>query len=182
MWPIHKDALTLRPFTGDDSSEFARLNADPDVMRYFPNVMSRAESDLFLQRLCDYYAMHNHGLMAVEVDGVFAGFVGLSQPPYETPFTPCTEIGWRLLPAFWGKGVAIAAAKICLEVGFTRLDLSEIVSFTAQTNLPSQKLMQRLGMVCDPADDFDHPRLASDSPLLRHVLYRLTKTDWQKNR
>ena len=60
--------------------------------------------------------------------------------------------------------------------GFETLGLDEIVAFTTVTNIPSQKVMQRLGMVRDPADDFLHPMLAQDHPLAPHVLYRLART------
>ncbi len=106
--------------------------------------------------------------------GTFIGFTGLTIPPYQTPASPCTEIGWRLATTAWGKGYGFEAAQACLEWGFRGLGLSEIVSFTAQTNTRSFGLMQRLGMITRASDDFDHPMLPPDSPLSRHVLYRLS--------
>ncbi|MOA66177.1 hypothetical protein D3C78_1928420 [compost metagenome] len=56
--------------------------------------------------------------------------------------------------------------------------LKEVVAFTTQSNLPSEKVMQAIGMHHDPADDFDHPRLEADHPLRRHVLYRISREQW----
>jgi RimJ/RimL family protein N-acetyltransferase len=60
-----------------------------------------------------------------------------------------------------------------LNYAFDQLDLPEVVSFTPVQNTPSRRVMEKIGMTHDPADDFDHPKLDADSPLLRHVLYRL---------
>ena len=104
---------------------------------------------------------------------------GLARVTFAAPFTPCVEIGWRFLPAYWGKGYAIEAARRALACAFTTLHLKEVVAFTTTGNLPSQGLMRRLGMTRDPADDFDHPLLPAGHPLLRHVLYRLNRAAWE---
>ena len=97
----------------------------------------------------------------------------MASPAYEAHFTPCTEIGWRFLPQFWGQGYATEAARLALLFAFATLHLEEVVSFTARVNRRSVKVMQRLGMVRDPEGDFDHPELPAGHVLQRHVLYRL---------
>ncbi len=101
--------------------------------------------------------------------------MGLAAPSFEAVFTPCVEVGWRLDPAAWGFGYATEAARAALAFGFSDLGLGEIVSFTTATNVRSRAVMERVGMTRDPTDDFDHPSLAVDSPLGRHVLYRLRR-------
>ena len=167
--------LILRPWRDEDLAPFAAMNADPTVMRYFPSTLDRAESDAMVGRVRLHFATRGFGLWAVEVPGVtpFAGFVGLSVPRFEAPFMPCVEIGWRLAPECWGKGYATEAAKASLAFGFETLKLAEIVSFTVVANAPSRRVMERLGMHHEPADDFDHPSIAAGDPLRRHVLYRL---------
>ena len=91
---------------------------------------------------------------------------------------PAVEIGWRLAREHWGLGYASEAAWTALRCGFDRLALNEIVSFTADSNLPSQKVMQAIGMHHDCADDFEHPNLAVDHPLRHHVLYRISREQW----
>ncbi len=121
------------------------------------------------------FERHGFGLWAVEVLGVaeFVGYVGLSTPGYETAFTPCVEIGWRLASAHWGKGYATEAARAALAYGFETLGLREIVSFTVPANIRSRAVMERLGMQRDPTEDFDHPLLSEGHPLRRHILFRL---------
>jgi ribosomal-protein-alanine N-acetyltransferase len=147
-------------------------------MEHFPAPLSRVESDRMVDRIEATFAEQGLRLWAVEVvdDERFIGFVGLSAPGFEAPFTPCVEVGWRLSHAAWGHGYATEAARAAVADGFSRLELDEIVSFTSRTNVRSQAVMRRLGMTHDPADDFDHPRLAVGSPLRPHVLYRLRRS------
>jgi RimJ/RimL family protein N-acetyltransferase len=168
--------LKLRQWRDSDYEPFAALNADEEVMRYFPAPMTREESDALAGRARAHVADHGWGLWAVERldNGAFIGFVGLARPSFEAHFTPAVEVGWRLARTQWGHGYATEAARAAVEFGFDALRLDEIVSFTAAINLPSRRVMERLGMGHDPADDFDHPRVA-DGPLRRHVLYRLKR-------
>jgi RimJ/RimL family protein N-acetyltransferase len=87
-------------------------------------------------------------------------------------FTPCVEIGWRIAVSHWNQGFATEGARECIRYAFDELALAEVVAFTVPANLRSRRVMQKLGMSHNPADDFDHPRLPEDHPLRRHVLYR----------
>ncbi len=171
------DRLVLRHFRADDAAAFAALNADPTVMRYFPSTLTREVSDGFLAKIIDYYKDHPDGWLAAEAEGAFIGFIGTSEIGYETPFTPATEVGWRLIPSVWGKGYATEGARACLDAAFAH-GLDQVVAMTTVQNTPSQRVMQRLGMRYDPMDDFDHPSLPPESPLLRHVLYRINREEW----
>jgi len=144
-------------------------------MQYLPGALSRQASDALAARIAAQWDERGFGLWAVEVPGVapFAGFVGLSIPSFEAPFAPCVEIGWRLAAPFWGRGYASEAARAALAFGFENLRLAEIVSFTTPDNLRSRRVMEKIGMLRDPADDFDHPALPAGHPLRRHVLYRI---------
>jgi RimJ/RimL family protein N-acetyltransferase len=166
--------LRLRPWREGDLVPFAALNADPDVMRHFPGTLDRAASDTVAARVTAHFDRHGFGPWAVEIPGVtgFAGFVGLMNLDFEAHFTPCVEIGWRLARPFWGQGYATEAARAALDYGFDALQLDEIVAMTVPANRPSRAVMERLGMTCDPADDFDHPRLPPGHALQRHMLYR----------
>lgn len=181
---ITTERLILRKFTPDDSDAFGAMNGDPQVMRYFPAIMTREASDGFLKRAIENWETVGFSWFALEMrdSGKLIGFTGLSRPPYETPFTPCVEIGWRLVPSAWGKGLACEAAHASLTFGFSDLAMDEIVSFTTVTNQPSQNLMKRIGMHRNPMDNFDHPMLANDHPLRAHVLYRLSREEWLATR
>lgn len=175
--PLRTERLLLRPWRDDDLEPFAALNANLSVMEHFPSPLCRVESDTLAARLAADLAERGFGYWAVEVPGVapFIGFVGLGVPSFQAHFTPCVEVGWRLARQHWGRGYASEAARAALRFGFERAVSDEIVAFTTPGNLRSRRLMESLGMVRDPADDFDHPLLEQGHPLRRHVLYRLRR-------
>jgi len=157
------------------------MNADPVVMEHFPSTLDRAASDAFVDRIEAQFEAGGFGLWAVEIvsTGAFAGFVGLWPATFDAHFTPVVEVGWRLRSDVWGHGYAPEAARLALDDGFDRLGLDEIVSFTAAVNRPSRRVMEKLGMRRDPAEDFEHPSVAAPSPVRHHVLYRLSAADWR---
>ena len=174
------ERLRLRQWIETDREPFARLSADPRVMEFFPNVLDRAASDAMVDRLQALIAERGWGLWAVETQAErqFIGFVGLHIPKVDLPCSPCVEIGWRLACEYWGKGYATEAARGALKVGFDRLNLLEIVSFTATINRRSRAVMERLGMNL-AADTFEHPIVPAGHILREHVLYRLSREEWQ---
>ena len=174
MTALATERLGLRHWRPDDSEAFARMNADPAVMCHFPAPLDRADSDALLRRIAGELDRRGWGLWALEErsTGRMLGFTGLSPVPFEAPFTPAVEIGWRLLPSHWGRGLATEAARAALSFGFDELGLDEIVAFTAVANERSKAVMRRLEMSRDPADDFEHPLIAQGHPLRPHVLYR----------
>jgi RimJ/RimL family protein N-acetyltransferase len=175
------DRLFLRQWRQEDRAPFARLNADPEVMAWFPDLLDRQASDALMDRCQALIEERGWGFWAVEIrgSGEFLGFVGLHVPVQALPFSPCVEIGWRLAKAYWGRGLACEAAQGALRVGFDTLGLQEIVSFTALLNLRSQRLMQRLGMRRE-ASTFEHPLVPQGHPLREHCLYRLKQAAWMK--
>ena len=172
---LRTNRLVLRRWREADREPFAALNADPRVMEHFPALLTPQETDAMIARMEAHFDKHGFGLWAVEVPGsaAFVGFVGLSVPQYQTHFTPCVEIGWRLAAEHWGRGYATEAARAAVTFGFESLGLAEIVSFTATQNLRSRRVMEKIGMFYDLAGDFDHPLLPPGHRLCRHVLYRL---------
>jgi RimJ/RimL family protein N-acetyltransferase len=179
MTDLTTDRLLLRNWRDADREPFAALNADPAVMEHFPSVQTREQSDQLIDRNLPLIEERGWGLWALEVrdTGRFIGFTGLSVPSFEAHFLPAVEIGWRLSKDAWGNGYATEAARASLEHAFGPAGLEEVVSFTATTNLPSQRVMQRIGMVQD--GEFDHPRLPDGHRLQRHVLYRINRAQWE---
>lgn len=172
--------LLLREWREEDKPAFASINADPLVARFLPSVLTRSESDAMVDRIVAHFAAHGFGVWAVDelASGELIGFVGLARPRFEADFTPCVEVGWRLRAASWGRGYATEAARTALHIGFAELDLKEIVSFTVPTNVPSRRVMERLGMTLER--EFEHPSLAEGHPLRRHVLYRLSQARYRE--
>jgi len=167
--------LLLRSWRKEDLAPFAELNADPEVMEFFPWLHTREESDQVAITIQNRFRTFGFGFWAVEtVDEPFVGFVGLSRPSFDAHFTPAIEIGWRLARSAWGKGYASEAARAALEFAFGEAGADEVVSFTPAINARSIAVMERIGMTRDAKDDFDHPKL-EDGPLRRFVLYRITR-------
>jgi RimJ/RimL family protein N-acetyltransferase len=175
--------LRLRAWRDEDLPAFAAMNADPEVMRYFPKPLSRKSSDALAELIRGNMTKHGWGLWAVDVKSGpgFAGFVGLAVPVFNAHFTPAIEIGWRLARECWGRGYATEGAQAVVTFAFGRLNLAEVVSFTVVDNERSRAVMERLGMTRKPAEDFDHPMIAAGSPVRRHVLYRLTQKRWRSS-
>jgi RimJ/RimL family protein N-acetyltransferase len=160
--------LLLRQWRDEDGAAFAELSADPAVMEYLvplPDWVARRHA---------HWEEHGFGQWVLEIPGEarFIGVVGLETVSYEAPFTPAVEIAWRLARAYWSRGYATEAARAALDYGFSQLGLTEIVALTVPANWRSRGVMERLGMLRSPEDDFDHPRLP-EGPLKWHVLYRL---------
>ena len=158
---------------------FAAMSADPEVMRYFPSTLSEAETragvDIWRSRFAE--AGWSNWAVELKASGEFIGFIGLSIPSRQLPFSPCVEVGWRLARRFWGHGYATEGAKASLSVGFQRLGLAEVVSFTTLTNLRSRAVMERIGLR-NTGRDFDHPAVPEGNPLRRHCLYSVTREQW----
>ncbi|WP_309642958.1 GNAT family N-acetyltransferase [Phenylobacterium sp.] len=171
---IQTSRLILRPFREDDRDAFAAMNADPRVGDWLGGVSDRAASDAILDRINAHIEAHGWGLWAAErkSEARMVGMIGLSTVKAEAlPVGPAIEMGWRLAPEAWGQGLAGEGAQAALDWGLANIDTPEIIAFTAATNLKSQSVMTRIGMTPDPSRDFDHPRLAEDHPLRRHVVY-----------
>jgi RimJ/RimL family protein N-acetyltransferase len=173
--------LKLRRWRPSDRVPFATLNADPEVMRYFPEPLTRAASDELVDIVEAGFDRDGWGLWALEERATqqFVGFTGLARPAFQAHFMPAVEIGWRLARAAWGRGLASEAARAAAAFAFDEAGLLQLVSLTSELNAPSRAVMRRIGMRHDPADDFDHPRLPAGHALRRHVLYRLHAADHQ---
>ncbi len=176
---LQTQRLILRRWQSSDLEPFAQMNADAEVMKYLPRVLTRQESKELMERLEDHHQIHEFGLWAVEKRETlaFIGFIGLNVLSFQAHFTPTVEVGWRLARPFWGQGYATEGARTVISYGFEVIGLSEIVSFTSELNSRSIAVMKRLGMTYNAADNFDHPVLPSGHRLKRHVLYRLNSNN-----
>ena len=172
---LETERLKLRAWQESHLQPFAELNADKDVMHYFPSVLTREQSDNLADKFQHLILDHGWGFWAVELKatGQFIGFTGLNTQPEQFIFSPCVEIGWRFAKQYWHQGYATEAAKACLKFAFETLQLKEVVSFTAVHNTASEHVMQRLGM--QAMFEFNHPALTQESPLSRHILYKIVQ-------
>lgn len=182
------ERLILRTWKASDIPLMAAISQDPLVMEYFPSIQDLSATQALIDRMHLHYEKYGYALYAVEIKDTqeFIGFVGLSHPSFDIPhFTPegvpIVEIGFRLSSKHWGKGYATEAAKAVLDYGFTELKLNEIISFAVTSNRRSRNVMEKIGLHNSEADNFDHPKIEENSPLKRHVLYRLTRDNHLKH-
>jgi RimJ/RimL family protein N-acetyltransferase len=177
---IETPRLLLRRWRSSDRLPFAAMNADPDVMRYFPSVLDSAASNGLADRLELGFEAAGRGRWALERrdTGEFIGFTGLGPMPTGVPGSDGVEIGWRIARAHWRQGFALEAATAALDDAFASDALYDVNSITAMINEPSRGVMRRLGM--SHVDDFAHPVVPEGSPLKPHVRYVLTRDEWMR--
>lgn len=169
------ERLGFRNWVNGDKAPFARMNADPGVMRHFPSTLNKQQSDELVDELSAHYLHHGYTYFAVDelVSGDFTGFIGLKYKNQGHPLAPFTDIGWRLAPLYQGRGYATEGARACLKYGFEKCGLNEIFSIAAHSNGASLKVMKKIGM--DQVDTFVHPAMAADSMLQPCHLYRIDR-------
>ena len=172
--------LGLRRRRTDDRPALAVLNADPDVMAFLPAPSAPAESDGLADRLARRLEAGPLGRGAVEAPGVarLVGLTGRAPVDFEAPFTPAVEIGWPRARPVGGRGDAAEGATAGLGATVGCLGLDQVVSGTSVGHRRSWAVMARLGMVHDPAEDFEHPGLAEGHRLRRHVRDRIDAGRW----
>ncbi len=180
---LETQRLKLRQWKPSDLPDFAKLNADPAVMEYFPSTLSETDSNAIAEKCRSLIIERGWSFWAVEEksSNQFIGFVGLHTPKDSLPCAPCVEIGWRLSKRFWNRGYASEAAQSALAFAFEALRLEEVVSFTTVSNQRSKNVMKRIGMT-NSHKNFHHPDLPDTHPLAEHVLYTITREQWQANR
>ncbi len=176
----HTERLILRNWRPSDKAPFAQMNADPDVMEHFPELLTKQKSDDLVDIITSMINTDGLGFWAVAKKGTneFIGFIGLNRFSLDLPFCPCVEIGWRLARTHWGKGYATEGALKSLEIGFEQFQLNEIYSFAVLKNTRSRRVMTRIGMQ-DTGNNFMHPAISEESHLQEHCLYKITKNEYK---
>ena len=170
---INTERLILRRWRPEDKEPYVAMMADPEVGYWLGGFRAREVALADIELWDSAIARDGFGFFALErrTDGAFLGAAALLVLPADRLPGPSHELGWRLAREAWGFGYATEAARALLGLGFDRLNLSEILAFTAETNARSRSVMERIGMRRDESRDFDHSALAADHPLRRHVVY-----------
>lgn len=176
---LETERLIMREWRDDDLPAFAAMNADPEVMRYFPSLQTRSESNGLVDRITEHFKEHGFGLWALEEkeSQSFIGFTGFLASPIKFISNDEIEVGWRMARAFWRRGFALEAATACIEWFWTNTNRSRIISYTSKINEPSRLLMDKLGLEHQPGLAFDHPKIPQNHPLCRHVVYLKDRPD-----
>ena len=177
---LKSERLGFRNWTETDLTEFAKINADLEVMEYFPKPLTEKETAEFIDRLKKHYTKNGFNYFATEIldSGELIGFIGLAFQDYKTDFTPAVDIGWRLKKSAWGKGFATEGAKKCLEFAFNELNLEKIISTCTEKNSKSENVMKKIGMV--KIGEFNHPKLKEYPEYEKCICYGINKNEWQQ--
>jgi RimJ/RimL family protein N-acetyltransferase len=164
--------LGFRTWKNHDLDSFALINADVETMRFFQKPLSTEETQAMMDRMQKLYEERGFCYFAVDFleSKELVGTIGLGWKTFESDFTPCVDIGWRIGKKWWNQGLTTEGAKACL--GYAKsLQIKEVLSYATATNLPSIQVMKKIGM--DFCHEFDHSEL-NEYPHLRHcVLYKV---------
>lgn len=171
------ERLGFRNWKDSDLESLAKMNANPEVMEFFPSTVSRADTAKFIERMQNEYDQYGFCYFAVDLltSNEFIGFIGLSNKDFEADFTPCVDIGWRIDPEHWYKGYATEGAKASLSYGFDQMALKSIVSMAPKINKKSIAVMKKIGMHFE--SKFEHPALSNDERLKACVLYKIDNNE-----
>jgi len=172
------ERLGFRNWKKSDLSEFAKINADVEVMKHFPQTLTKIETSDFIDRLQKHYEKNGYNYFATEIlkTGELIGFIGLAYQDLKTDFTPAVDIGWRLKKSAWGKGYASEGAKKCLDYAFNDLNLDKIISICTENNTRSENVMKKTGM--KKIGEFKHPKLKKYPKYEKCICYKMDKNVW----
>ncbi len=175
---FYSERLGFRQWRPGDLPHFMEMNADEEVMEFFPSVLKPEETSDLLARMANHQIEHGYTFFAVDEleTSEFIGFIGVIDCKIDLDCTPCPEIGWRLKRSAWGKGFATEGARACLKYGFDALGFDKVCSFTPDLNVRSEHVMKKLGM--KKQGHFKHPKLEKDHPLEQHVLYLIHQDEF----
>lgn len=164
------ERLGFRNWNKNDKPKMGKINSDPKVMEHFPAIPTQKQTDEFIDRMKTQFSENGFCYFAVDKleNNEFIGFIGIAKQTFESDFTPCVDIGWRLAQAEWGKGFATEGAKKCLEYAFDKIGLKNIKSICPKTNDKSEKVMKKIGM--KKIINFNHPLLCEFKELEECVL------------
>lgn len=176
---FESERLGFRLWRKEDKVPFSRMNADINVMKYFSSVLTKKESNEFVDKIKGHFKLYGYGLWVVEIKATreFVGFIGFYTATFKAHFTPCVEIGWRLDSRYWHKGYATEGALKCLEYGFNILGFNSVFSFTSKLNQPSINVMKKIGLI--EVGSFIHPKINKDNSLSEHVLYKIDRLTYE---
>jgi RimJ/RimL family protein N-acetyltransferase len=166
------DRLGFRNWSLSDIEKMHEINSDPKVMEFFPSIPTKEQTTEFIKRMTKQFKDKGFCYFAVDKleNNEFIGFIGLSEQTYETDFTPCIDIGWRIKSSEWNKGFATEGAKKCLDYAFETLKLKEVYSVAPKINLKSEHIMIKIGM--KKQYEFEHPLLKDHNELETCILYK----------
>lgn len=164
--PLDTPRLRFREMTPGDLDAMTTLLSDPVVMQFYPAPKTREQAAAWISRNQDRYFEHGYGLWIIEtLAGEFVGDCGLTWQ--EVNGVSKLEVGYHVVAAWQGQGLATEAAAACRDLARTNVDTDELVAIIHPDNRASQRVAEKIGMhrVAD-----DH---GGDIPVRRVLSLRL---------
>jgi ribosomal-protein-alanine N-acetyltransferase len=146
---LETSRLTLRPFRIEDLDVLTSLMANPDFMRFSLSVYSRQQAKLFLEKLLSWQerGLPSQFAMVPKENATLIGYCGFFHQHVDG--IDEIEIGYRLHPDFWNRGLATEAALAVREYGFRDLRLLRVISLIHFDNLRSRRVVEKIGMTLE---------------------------------
>ncbi|MEM7085408.1 MAG: GNAT family N-acetyltransferase [Bacteroidota bacterium] len=172
---IKTERLGLRNWLKSDIIPFESMCQDPEVMRFFPNTLTKKEVALAIENFRNHFEVFGYTYFAMDElsSGRFIGFTGLKLQTFESKYTPSVDIGWRLARSTWGKGYATEAAQACMAAAFNEFDIDEVYSYCPHLNKASEAIMKKIGM--EFVGTFTHPKVVNDPRLRDCLVYKKSR-------
>ncbi len=166
---IKSQRLGLRNWIPEDENPFREMCQDPEVMKHFPKTLTAEDTRDLISRLKNHFQEHGYTYFAVDILDTeeFIGFIGLANQTWESEYTPCVDIGWRLKRSAWGKGYATEGALACMEASNAKFGIGKVLSFATDTNEASVHVMKKIGM--HEIGTVQHPHI-KDDPRFKHCV------------
>jgi RimJ/RimL family protein N-acetyltransferase len=174
------ERLRLREWDDEDEVRFYEVMNRPEVMKHLGGLQLPEEWRVAYMRVRACQAEFGHAFWIVEAraTGDILGFCGIKRvnSPGAGKLTGTHEIGWRLRPEAWGRGIAKEAAIASLDLAFGRFAAPHVIAMTVPDNAASWGLMERLGM--DRREDLDFEDERYGPELNPSIVYRIDAEDW----
>ncbi len=172
---FQSNRLGFRNWQAADIPQLHQINTTPKVMEFFPGLATLEQTEELIQRMQKIFDEKGYCYFAVDEleTGNFIGFIGLGEALFESSFTPCTDIGWRLSERYWGNGYATEGAQRCLVYAFEVLGLKSIKAIAPAVNVKSIQVMEKIGMHHEL--NFKHPKLLNEPRLVDCVCYEINE-------
>ena len=176
--------LRLREWDEEDEVRFYELMNRPEVMQHLGGIQSPEEWSAAYQRVVGFQRDFGHTFWIIEErdSGAILGFCGIKRvnAPGAGDLTGKHEIGWRVVPESWGKGIAKEAAIASMDLAFDRFDAPQVIATTVPANAASQGLMKRLGMKRREELDYVDTRFGPE--LNPTIVFTMDRADWPEAR
>ena len=146
---LETSRLLLRPFREDDVDLLSGLMANQDFMRFSLGTYTREQTLGFLEKLLAWQNANEPSLFAAVLrsNGMLLGYCGFYHQHIDG--VDEIEIGYRMHPDYWNRGLTTEAARAVRDHAFGDLKLPRVISLIHPENIPSRSVAEKIGMALE---------------------------------